>query len=622
MTEPAKLDLRSHEVAEDKRQELLRLFPEVRTEGDKVDFERLKIALGESVDVGKERYGLTWPGKAECFKAIQSPSLGTLRPALEESVNFPTTENLIIEGDSLEVLKLLQKSYLSKVKLIYMDPPYNTGNDFIYPDNYAESLQTYLEYTGQVDSEGKRFATNTDADGRFHSKWLNMMYPRLYLARNLLRDDGLVFISIDDVEVDNLKKLANEVFGDENFVEQLVWKNKYNAGALTKGFANVHEYILCYSKAPVENLLAPLTDEAIALYRERDAKFSVRGGFVTQPLATGSKDLRPNLRYPIMWKGQEIWPDKQWIWSKERVENALANDEIVVNETDGKLNVRVKQYLKDESGRMRKTKPLSLLIGPYNQEGSKEIELLFGEEVFKFPKPSALIRSLLSISVNDSDSPDGLILDFTAGSGTTAQAVLDLNRRDGGKRTFILVQLPEPTGRDDYNTISEICKERVRRAIKKLNEEDAKELDLGKGEKPDRGFRVFKLAESNFMAWEAEESKDAADLASQLDLHVHHIRTGRTADDLLHEILLKSGFPLTTPVGTITLADREVYSVAGGKLLVCLDRALTLALIRAMADRKPERVVCLDAGFAANDQVKANAVQIFKAKGVASFKTV
>ena len=224
--QPDNFELRSHDAAGDKIAELLRLFPEIRTEGGKLDFDRLKLALGETVDVGKERYGMNWPGKAECFKTIQAPSLGTLRPCPEESVNFDTTENLIIEGDNLEVLKLLQKSYLGKVKMIYIDPPYNTGNDFIYPDNFSESLQTYLEYTGQVDEAGTKFGTNMDTDGRFHSKWINMLYPRLYMARNLLREDGLIFISIDDTEIDNLKKLCNEVFGEESFVEQIVWKNK------------------------------------------------------------------------------------------------------------------------------------------------------------------------------------------------------------------------------------------------------------------------------------------------------------------------------------------------------------------------------------------------------------
>ena len=230
--QPERLNLNSHDVAGDKIQELLGIFPEIRTEGGKIDFERLRLALGETVDVGKERYGMNWPGKAECFKTLQQPSLGTLRPCPEESVNFDTTENLIIEGDNLEVLKLLQKSYLGKVKMIYIDPPYNTGNDFIYPDNYTESLQTYLEYTGQVDAEGKKFGTNTDTDGRFHSKWMNMMYPRLYLARNLLREDGVIFISIDDGEVDNLRKICNEVFGEENFVGQIT--NKSNPSRVLK----------------------------------------------------------------------------------------------------------------------------------------------------------------------------------------------------------------------------------------------------------------------------------------------------------------------------------------------------------------------------------------------------
>lgn len=229
--------------------------------------------LGESVDVGKERYGMVWPGKADCFKTIQQPSLGTLRPCPEESVNFDTTENLIIEGDNLEVLKLLQKSYLSKVNMIYIDPPYNAGNDFIYPDDYAGSLQTYLEYTGQTDAEGHRFGTNSDADGRFHSKWLNMLYPRLYLARNLLKDDGLVFISIDGNEVDNLLKLCDEIFGEDNFVELITWKNKYGAGAKTKGFITLHEYIACYSKTEIFNIEAPLSEDEIKNYNKKDAKY-------------------------------------------------------------------------------------------------------------------------------------------------------------------------------------------------------------------------------------------------------------------------------------------------------------------------------------------------------------
>jgi adenine-specific DNA-methyltransferase len=610
--EPEPLDLRSMDVTDEKRHELLRLFPEVRTEGGKIDFDRLRLALGETIDGGRERYGMTWPGKADCFRTIQTPSIGTLLPNREESVNFDTTENLIIEGDNLEVLKLLQKSYLGKIKMIYIDPPYNTGNDFIYPDNYSESLQTYLEYTGQVDDEGRKFGTNTETDGRFHSKWMNMMYPRIYLARNLLCEDGVIFVSIDDREAINLRRVMDDVFGEENFVEQIIWKNKYNAGALTTGFSNIHEYIVCFSRTPIKNISTSLDEDSIAEYKGKDSKYAARGGFVTQPLATASKDDRPNLVYPIVIDGREIWPDKQWIWSKDRVEEAISRDEVVVNESKGKISVRVKQYLRDESGQVRKTKPLSIFVGPYNQVGSKEIEALFGESVFDFPKPSSLVRSLLSIVVNEKNSSNDIVLDFFAGSGATAHAVLDLNRQDDGNRKFILVQLPEPTRRDDYKTVADITKERVRRVIKKLDEEDAGKLDLNGGEKQARGFRVFKLAESNLKTWNADAPEGEESLAEQLELHVDHIRPGRTPEDILFEILLKSGYPLTAKVGTLELAGKKVFSIAEGALLVCLEQELTMEVIRAMADRKPERVVCLDAGFHGNDQLKANAVQIFK----------
>lgn len=312
-TEPEKLDLRSHDIAEDRRQELLRLFPEIRTEGGKIDCERLKLVLGETVDVGKERYGMTWPGKADCFKTIQSPSLGTLRPCPEESVNFDTTENLIIEGDNLEVLKLLQKSYLGKIKMIYIDPPYNTGNDFIYPDNYTESLQTYLEYTGQVDAQGKKFSTNTEADGRFHSKWLNMMYPRLYLARNLLRDDGVIFITIDDTESTNLRRLCDEVFGEENFIAAISRQKKYAVSNNYKGVASVRDFIVVYAKsAAFENGLLPRTEESTARYQNPDN--DPRGPW--KPVDywnVASPESRPNLVYPIRNPntGKEILPEKK-----------------------------------------------------------------------------------------------------------------------------------------------------------------------------------------------------------------------------------------------------------------------------------------------------------------------
>jgi adenine-specific DNA-methyltransferase len=626
-TQPETLDLRSHDIAEDKQQELLRLFPEIRTEGGKIDFERLKLALGDIVEVGKERYGMNWPGKADCFKTIQAPSLGTLRPCREESVNFDTTENLIIEGDNLEVLKLLQKSYLGKIKMIYIDPPYNTGNDFIYPDDYTESLQTYLEYTGQVDSHGKKFSTNTEADGRFHSKWLNMMYPRLYLARNLLREDGMVFISIDDFESDNLKKLCDEIFGEENFVENIIWKKRYGGGAKEKHLVSVHEYILAYARniEALGELFVPLTQGSIErYYTYKDENYEKRGPYRTHPLeATKSMGERKNLVFPITAPdGLPVMPKRQWLWSPERVEEALAKGEIAfIKDKEGQWSVHSKQYLKDEEGTIRQGKAFSIIDNVFTQHGTNEIIELFGDaHVFPFPKPWRLLEPLLNLAALPIDS---IILDFFAGSGSTAPAVLELNKQDGGNRKFILVQLPEPTGRDDYPTIADITKERIRRVIQKLNQEDEGKLPLHGSQKPDLGFQVFKLAESNFKTWNANVSPDdVAALLLQLELHIDHIRDSRTAEDILYEILLKSGFPLTTPVEQLTLAGKTVYSAAGGALFICLERQLTLDLIRAMAEHRPERVVCLDNSFTGNDQLKANAVQLFKNKGVTSFKTV
>ena len=589
--QPDKLDLRSLDVAEERQHELLRLFPEVRTEGVKLDFDRLKSALGESVDVGKERYGMSWPGKADCFRTIQAPSLGTLRPSPQESVAFDTTENLIIEGDNLEVLKLLQKSYLGKVKMIYIDPPYNTGNDFIYPDDYTESLQTYLKYTGQVDDQGHRFGTNTDTDGRFHSKWLNMMYPRLYLARNLLREDGVIFISIDDNEVDNLRRVCDDVFGAENFVECFIWKKSYGGGAKEKYAVTQHEYILMFARdsgALHDLWLPPDPEIERKYYKHRDEKFAERGPYRLKPLeATKSMDSRENLVYPIPlpWGG-EVLPKRQWWWSRERVLKALEDDELHFLRKGEGVSVSYKQYLRDEDGEKRGQKPFSVIDRFYTQHGTEDLGKLFdGAVLAQFPKPVGLIEQLVALGIPAPGS--GIVLDVFAGSGTTAHAVLDLNKQDGGNRKFILVQLPEPTGREDYPTIADITKERVRRVIAKLSDEDAGKLDLDGGATPDRGFRVFKLAESNFKPWNAQVAHDAQALEEQLDLHVDHVREGRSNEDLLYEILLKSGFPLTTPVDAVPMAGKTVYAVAGGALFICLERELTLEVIRTMRAADP-----------------------------------
>ncbi len=629
MTEPEKLDLRSLNPADEKISRLQaaisEIMPEALTEGRSIDFDKLKLALGEVVDAGKERYGMTWPGKTDCFKTIQTPSTGTLLPATEESVDFDTTENLIIEGDNLEVLKLLQKAYLGKVKMIYIDPPYNTGNDFIYPDNYTESLQTYLEYTGQVDAEGKKFGTNTEDNGRFHSKWMNMMYPRLYLARNLLRDDGVIFISIDDNEVHNLWKLCDEIFGEENFLASICWERADSPKMDSEYFSLKHDYIICYSKS-VENFeiirIAYQGEEIPEHFNKVDDQGRK---YYLKPLrAMGgqgeTREARPNLYYSITAPdGTNVYPklqgggDGAWRWSSTKLKKETARIEWVHKGTEWTPYYRI--YADESSGKPPETILFSEDVGS-TRTATAELKALFDDSKhFDTPKPTDLLKYLVRIAT----SPEDIVCDFFAGSGSTAHAVIELNKEDGGNRKFVLVQLPETTSNIEFPTIADITKERVRRVIKNLNNEEAGQLPMGN--KQDRGFRVFKLAESNFKGWDALVPKEGKALEQQLELHIDHIREGRTSEDILYEILLKSGFPLTTSVGKTELEGRAVYSVAGGGMLICLEKELTLEVIRAMADTKPQRVVCLDMGFAGNDQLKTNAVQIFKTKDIV-FRTV
>jgi len=617
MSQPEQFDLRSHDAVGDRITELLHLFPEIRTEDGKVDLDRLKLTLGKSLDVGKERYGMNWPGKADCFKSIQAPSLGTLRPCTEESVNFDTTGNLIIEGDNLEVLKLLQKSYLGKVKMIYIDPPYNTGNDFIYPDNYSENLHTYLEYTRQIDAEGRKFGTNTEADGRFHSKWLNMMYPRLYLARNLLCEDGVIFVSISDHEVAALRFLMNEVFGEENFSAQFIWKSrKFPDSRAKTGVSTDHEYILMFTRSDRGVLRGIERDESKFANPDNDS----RGPWMSRSLlGLATKAQRPNLHYIITDpKTNHSYPppdDTGWRYSAERMQALIQSGCILFpSKPDGRP--REKKFRSDLQNEFVAFP--SIIDDVFTADGTAEIRSLFGEDVFDFSKPSTLIERLIKQGTNGNE----IVLDFFAGSGSTAQAVWQANKSDSGTRRFILVQLPEPTERADFPTIAEVTKERCRRAIQKLSKDDEGTLAFSATESTDHGFRVYKLAESNFTTWDAQVAHESKALQNQLDFHIDHIRDERTQEDILYELLLKSGFPLTTPVEKQTLAGKTVHSVAGGALMICLERELTLELIRAIAERKPERVVCLDEGFAGNDQLKANAVQTFKTKGIVKFQTV
>ena len=615
------------------------LFPEAVSEGQ-VDFEVLKQLLGGAVDECEERFGLNWTGKRQSRQLALTPSTGTLLPCPEESVDWETTQNVIIEGDNLEVLKLLQKAYSGKVKFIYIDPPYNTGNDFIYPDNYRDSLKSYLDFTSQRDSDGNRLSSNTESSGRFHTTWLNMIYPRLLLARTLLREDGIVFISIDDNEVSHLRMLCDEVFGPENRIEEVAWKNKYGSGALTKGFANVHEYILVYSRTPISNLAAPLDEEQKKAYRLKDAKFAVRGGYITQPLATTSKDDRPNLRYPIIHDGDEIWPEKQWVWEKERFDRANRDGDVVINKTHGKYSVRIKQYLRDENGVERLGKPVSIMNGPFNQDGTREIRELFGASVFDFPKPSALVQKLFSMVVNDRTEDDGLHLDFFAGSCSAAHAVLALNAADAGRRRFIMVQLPEPcrTTSKAYEyglkTIADIGKERVRRAGRQIEREHARgdvERDVENSrimEAGDVGFRVFKLDASNLRRWRGDRER----IGQSLLEHVENVRSDRSEEDILHEVILKLGLDLCTPVETRVIAGKVVHAVGDGRLIACLDALIGYEHFEALGQEivawrsrmgavDESTVVFRDSAFA-DDVVKANMAAMLQQNGFRHIRAV
>ncbi len=493
---------------DDRIEELKKITPEAFAD-NQINWEVLKEALGDYLEEEgeTEHFGLFWPGKREARKIASIPSMGTLVPVYGEGLKADGTpdddgqndsQNIFIEGENLEVLKILQKSYAGKIKMIYIDPPYNTGNDFVYDDDFTEPLQEYLIRTGQIDEEGKPLTTNKKADGRFHSIWLSMIYPRLRLARNLLTEAGLIFVSIDDNEVHNLRAVMNEIFGEENFISQFIWKKSYGGGAKSKHIVNLHEYILLYSrnKENVNFLELPPSEDVLKYYKWKDEKESTRGPYRKQPLATNSMDDRPNLKYSIPYQGEEIWPEKQWQWSKERAMNALENDELVISKRKDRWIIDYKQYLKDENGKIRGAKPFSILEGPYTQVGTSEITELFGNgKVFTFPKPSKLIEYFLNFI-----DEDAIVLDFFAGSSSTAQAILNLNKQTNCKRSFILVQLPELIEEKSeahnlgFKTISEISIERIRRAIKKINSSE--------------GFKTFSLKKSNYRTWNNYKGTD------------------------------------------------------------------------------------------------------------------
>ncbi len=640
--------MQSRDVVGGNVEKIAALFPHCVTERLNKDgkpelaivFDKLRAELSnDALEDGEERYQFTWPDKRAASRLANEPVNLTLRPCREESVDFDTTENLYIEGDNLDVLKVLRETYLGRVKMIYIDPPYNTGNDFVYNDDFAQGREDFEQNSGLFDAEGNQtidpMQRNTEANGRFHTDWLNMIYPRLKVARDLLTEDGVIFISIDDNEVENLRKVCDEIFGENNCICQFVWKNKYGAGGGTNSVAYVHEYILAYSKNPIESITSILSDELIASYSKQDEKFEVRGGYVTQPLASTSKGARANLMYGISHNGETIYPPKggRWIWSKEKFDTAYRNNEIVISKTASGHSVRFKQYLKDENGVMRKGTPLSLITSVFNQEGTKEFSKILGDKrIFDFPKPTDLIKYLINLNINN-DNTDYFVLDFFSGSATTAHAVMKLNAEDGGHRKFIMVQLPEVTDEKSearkagYANICEIGKERIRRAgqqiianIRKVeapfvnndanlfHQEDSSLFATTKSDLPDVGFRVLKLDSSNME--DVFYTPDKFE-PSQLDSLVDNIKADRSGEDLLFQVMLDLGIELSAKIERKEIAGKEVFSVDDGYLLACFDTDVNETTIEEMAKLLPRHLVIRDAS-AANDNVLDNFDQIIE----------
>lgn len=615
-----KTDGRSVDIVAENIDKLKTLFPEVFTEGE-IDFDALKETLGEYIDGRDERYSFTWNGKSKARWLAQTPSTGTLRPCPEESVNWDTTQNLFIEGDNLEVLKLLQKSYYKKVKMIYIDPPYNTGNDFIYPDDFRDSIKNYLELTGQVDNEGRKISTNSETSGRYHTDWLNMMYPRVKLARNLLRDDGVIFISIDDNEVVNLRKICDEVFGEENFVAEIVWK-KRSTPPNDKIIGAQHEYLTVYCKnADLLNInLRSRTKDQIARYKNPDNH--PKGPWTPGDLMANVKGGRyvESLYFPIVnpRTGQEHFPSSNgnWRFNKEKIDELIKKNEIYFGEDDHG-RPKLKRFLCDVKEGITWTTLWDFV--PFNTSGSLEMASIFGNlTTFENPKPTGLIIEAVKMGLKNDD----IILDFFSGSCSTAHSILNLNKEDNGNRKFIMVQLPEPCDekleafKAGYETIAEIGKDRIRRVIMKIKEETPDyEGDLG--------FKVFKLDSTNIKPWDVNFNN----LEHTLDYYISNIKDSRSEHDILYEILLKYGLDLTLPIEERNIDGKIVFVIGYGALVICLADDITLETVEGIASLKKElqpeimRVVFKDTGFK-NDVVKTNAVQILKLAGIEDVKSL
>lgn len=584
-------------------------LPEVFSEG-KIDIEKLKATLGEDVDLSNERYGISWAGKSNVFREIQTPTIKTLRPDKKESVDFENTDNLFIEGDNLEVLKALQKSYYGQVKMIYIDPPYNTGKDFIYTDKWARTKAEEAAENGDVDETGKatrrdNLMVNDKSKGHFHSNWLNMMYPRLFLARNLLKDDGVIFVSIDDNEVHNLRMIMNEIFGEENFVSEIVWEKRFTRSNNAKMFATLTERVLLYRKSEVtETLREPRNEKADSTYSNPDN--DPRGVWTSVSYVNpASKDARPNLSYALInpfSKQEVVHPTNAWKFSLETHNKHVEEDRLYWGKSGGNIYPRLKKFLIEMDGGMVPVDLWDHKSTGTTDQASKDLGELMEEKLFDFPKPIGLILRMLRIAVMSDD----IILDFFAGSGTTAHAVMQLNAEDGGNRKCISVQLAEETSEKSeafkagYKTISDIAKERIRRAGKKILEENKEEL--AKREVPlDVGFKVLKLSESNFKEWRVR-TDDPEVVQTEMELSVNNKSEAFTEEGMLYELILKSGLPLT-----VAIEKKEGYYKLGeGKLIISLAEKMTNEIFTSILKEKPEKIVMLDTAFTGDDQLKTN----------------
>ena len=595
MAKSDKVQQSTPSALDERLENLKKLFPEFFTEG-KIDIPKLQELLEENVEDGAERYRFTWTGKRDAIQLLQTPTRATLTPCREESVDFDATGNVFIEGDNLEVLKLLYKPYFGKVKAVYIDPPYNRGGDYVYNDNYTDPLNTYLKLTAQKDEEGNRLTSNVEKSGRYHSSWLSMMYPRLFLARQLLRTDGIIFVSIDDYEVHNLRMLMNEVFGEENMFQQVVWQRHAGGGNNAKHFAVDHEYILVYAKNKqyIPTLKLPLSAEQKAEYTEKDEWYSTLGPYKVRSFPQNRPaNPRPGLQYYIeLPDGTKVFD--QWKWQESRFLEAKEQNKMVFSkDKNGKWRVGYKKYL-NESDRL----PRSLLTQvERNVEGKKQLSAVLEEpNVLNNPKPVGLIKHLLEFSTD----PDSLVVDFFAGSCTTAQAVLELNRQDNGNRKFIVVQLPEPTPEKSiarnagYETISDIGKTRIQRLLDKMRTGNLSR------ESEDLGVKIFKLTESNYRQWNGVEESNAESYENQLRLFSENPLVDQwIPKNVIYEVAIKEGYQLDCFIVQVDdLEQNAIFRVSSGDeeqtFYICLDAELFQDEIDKLKLTTDDLFICLD----------------------------